>query len=78
MPANLGPARFSGRVFKIEEHIEPLYHSLKYLRIDPRLSPIEMIGVSQEVSGRSHHLGWTGWLQGASGQQPLAVTRHLA
>ena len=30
---------FNGRVFKIEEHVERLYRSLKYLRIDPGLSP---------------------------------------
>ena len=30
---------FNGRVFKIREHVERLYRSLKYLRIDPGLSP---------------------------------------
>ena len=30
---------FNGRVFKLEEHVERLYRSLKVLRIDPGLSP---------------------------------------
>ena len=37
---------FKGRVFKLEEHVERLYRSLKVLRIDPGLSPSEMIDVS--------------------------------
>lgn len=47
---------FNGRVFKIEEHVERLYRSLKYLRIDPGLSPAEMIAISEEVSARNRHL----------------------
>jgi branched-chain amino acid aminotransferase len=47
---------FNGRVFKIAEHVERLYRSLKYLRIDPGLSPAEMIGISETVSERNRHL----------------------
>ena len=47
---------FNGRIFKIEEHVERLYRSLKYLRIDPGLSPAEMIAISEEVSARNRHL----------------------
>jgi branched-chain amino acid aminotransferase len=47
---------FNGRVFKIAEHVERLYRSLKYLRIDPGLSPAEMIAISEEVSARNRHL----------------------
>jgi branched-chain amino acid aminotransferase len=47
---------FDGRVFKIEAHVERLYRSLKYLRIDPGLSPAEMIEISEEVSARNRHL----------------------
>ena len=47
---------FNGRVFKIQEHIERLYRSLKYLRIDPGLSPAQMIEISEEVSARNRHL----------------------
>ncbi len=47
---------FNGRVFKIAEHVERLYRSLKYLRIDPGLSPAQMIEISEEVSARNRHL----------------------
>jgi hypothetical protein len=47
---------FNGRVFRLEEHVERLYRSLKYLRIDPGLSPAEMIEISREVIGRNVHL----------------------
>jgi branched-chain amino acid aminotransferase len=47
---------FNGRVFRLEEHVERLYRSLKVLRIDPGLSPTEMIEISQEVSDRNRHL----------------------
>ena len=47
---------FNGRLFKIREHVERLYRSLKVLRIDPGLSPAEMIGISEEVNGRNLHL----------------------
>jgi branched-chain amino acid aminotransferase len=47
---------FNGRVFKIQEHVERLYRSLKYLRIDPGLSPAQMIEISEEVSERNRHL----------------------
>jgi branched-chain amino acid aminotransferase len=47
---------FNGRVFKLEEHIERLYRSLKVLRIDPGLSPAAMTEVSREVLERNLHL----------------------
>ena len=47
---------FNGRLFKIREHVERLYRSLKVLRIDPGLSPAEMIAISEEVNGRNLHL----------------------
>jgi branched-chain amino acid aminotransferase len=47
---------FNGRVFKLKEHVLRLYRSLKVLRIDPGLSPTEMIVVSEEVSERNLHL----------------------
>jgi len=47
---------FNGRLFKIKEHVERLYRSLKVLRIDPGLSPAEMIRVSEEVNQRNLHL----------------------
>ena len=47
---------FNGRLFKIREHVERLYRSLKYLRIDPGLSPAQMVEISEEVSERNRHM----------------------
>jgi branched-subunit amino acid aminotransferase/4-amino-4-deoxychorismate lyase len=33
---------FNGKAFRLEEHVTRLYRSLKYLDIDPGLSPAEM------------------------------------
>jgi branched-chain amino acid aminotransferase len=46
---------FHGRPFKLKEHIERFYRSLRYLRIDPGLSPGEMIAVSEQVLERNRH-----------------------
>jgi branched-chain amino acid aminotransferase len=47
---------FNGKAFRIEEHVTRLYRSLKYLDIDPGLSPAEMISISEEVLSRNRHL----------------------
>lgn len=47
---------FGGRPFKLEAHVERLYNSLRYLRIDPGLSPAEMLHISEEVLERNLHL----------------------
>jgi branched-chain amino acid aminotransferase len=47
---------FGGRIFKLHEHIDRLYKSLKYLRIDPGMSPAEMIAASEDVFARNQHL----------------------
>lgn len=47
---------FGHKIFRLAEHIERFYRSLKYLRIDPGLSPAEMIAISQEVFERNRHL----------------------
>ena len=46
---------FRGIPFKVVEHIERFYRSLRYLRIDPGLSPQEMIAISEEVLDRNRH-----------------------
>jgi len=46
---------FHGRPFRLKEHVERFYRSLRYLRIDPGLSPAEMVGVSEEVLERNRH-----------------------
>ena len=40
---------FGHRLFRLEEHVERLYRSLRYVRIDPGLSPAEMCAVTEEV-----------------------------
>ena len=47
---------FYGRPFRLNEHVERLYRSLRYLRIDPGLSPGEMIDASEQVVARNEHL----------------------
>jgi len=46
---------FQGRPFKLKEHVDRFYRSLRYLRIDPGLSPSEMVAVSEEVLERNRH-----------------------
>jgi branched-chain amino acid aminotransferase len=44
---------FGHRIFKLGEHVERLYRSLGYLRIDPGLPPARMIEITEEVLGRN-------------------------
>ena len=47
---------FDGRAFRVKEHIERLYRSLRYLAIDPGLAPAEMMRITEEVLDRNRHL----------------------
>ena len=47
---------FNGKAFRLKEHIARLYRSLKYLDIDPGLSPTEMAAISEDVLERNRHL----------------------
>ncbi len=47
---------FDGRTFRLKEHIDRFYRSLRYLRIDPGISPGMMIELSEEVVARNEHL----------------------
>ena len=47
---------FNGKSFRMKEHIDRLYRSLKFVRIDPGLSHEEMLEVSEEVIRRNEHL----------------------
>ena len=47
---------FNGAIFRLKEHIDRFYRSLRYIRIDPGLSPAEMIRASEEVVARNEHL----------------------
>jgi branched-chain amino acid aminotransferase len=44
---------FEGRSFRMREHVDRLYRSLRYVRIDPGLSPEEMERLSEEVIRRN-------------------------
>lgn len=47
---------FNGVPFRLKEHIDRLYRSLKYVGIDPGIGPSEMISVSEQVLDRNRHL----------------------
>ena len=47
---------FGHRIFRLKEHIDRFYRSLRYVRIDPGMSPAEMIRLSEEVLERNLHL----------------------
>lgn len=47
---------FNHKVFRLKEHIDRFYRSLAYVRIDPGMSPKEMMRASEEVLERNLHL----------------------
>ena len=47
---------FDGKIYKLKEHVDRLYRSLRYVRIDPGLSPEEMTEASEETIRRNEHL----------------------
>jgi branched-chain amino acid aminotransferase len=47
---------FDGRPFRLPEHVERLYRSLRYVGIDPGMAQKEMIAVSEDVLARNRHL----------------------
>ena len=47
---------FNGTAFRLQEHVSRLYRSLKYLDLDPGLSPAEMVAISADVLARNLHL----------------------
>ncbi len=44
---------FNGRIYRLKDHIDRLYRSLKYLRIDPEMTKAEMASVTQQVVDRN-------------------------
>jgi branched-chain amino acid aminotransferase len=44
---------FGHRIFKLPEHVERLYRSSRYLRIDPGLAPDALVGITEEVVRRN-------------------------
>jgi branched-chain amino acid aminotransferase len=47
---------FDGRIFRLEEHVERLYRSLRYLRIDIGLEPKEVMAITEQVVERNEPL----------------------
>ena len=47
---------FNGKSFRMKEHVDRLYRSLKFVRIDPGLSDDEMLEISEETISRNEHL----------------------
>ncbi|HET7410729.1 MAG TPA: aminotransferase class IV [Paracoccaceae bacterium] len=47
---------FGHRIFRLEEHVQRLYRSLKALRMDATMPPERMIEISREVTARNLHL----------------------
>jgi branched-chain amino acid aminotransferase len=44
---------FGHRIFKLAEHVERLYRSLRYLRIDPGVPAEKMVAITEEVLRRN-------------------------
>ncbi len=44
---------FGHRIFKLAEHVERLYRSLRYLRIDPGVPQERMVAITEEVLRRN-------------------------
>lgn len=47
---------FGGRIFRLSEHLDRFYRSLRYVRIDPGLDKAKMTEVTGEVLARNLHL----------------------
>ena len=47
---------FKHKIFRLKEHIDRLYRSLRYLQIDPQIAPGELTAVTEEVVARNLHL----------------------
>ncbi len=47
---------FAGKPYRLAEHIERLFRSLRYLQIDPGLGPDDFHAISEEVIARNRHL----------------------
>ena len=47
---------FNGRIFRLKDHIDRWYRTLKYLRFDPGVSPAEMMHITEDVLARNIHL----------------------
>ena len=72
---------FDHKPFRLKEHVERLYRSLRYLRIDPGISPAETVSISEQVLERNLHLidkQDDYWLTQRVTRGPLSVERDLS
>jgi branched-chain amino acid aminotransferase len=67
---------FNGRVFRLQEHVERLYRSLRYLRIDPGLAPGEMVAAAERGLCASSRLRLRAAISQASGMRLGAAVRR--
>jgi branched-chain amino acid aminotransferase len=47
---------FNGKSFRMREHVDRLYRSLKYIRLDPGKTADELEQISEEIIARNEHL----------------------
>lgn len=47
---------FGGRIFRLREHMDRFYRSLRYVRIDPGVGKARMTEITEEVLARNLHL----------------------
>lgn len=47
---------FNGTIFRLKEHIDRFYRSLRYVQIDPGLSPKDMTTITEQVVALNEHL----------------------
>lgn len=47
---------FNGKIYRLQDHIDRLMRSLRYLRIDPGLTAGQIADISEEVLERNRHL----------------------
>ena len=72
---------FAHKPFRLKEHVDRLFHSLDYLRIDPGLTPAETVAISEEVLERNLHLidkEDDYWLTQRISRGPLSLDRDTA
>ena len=71
---------FDGRPFKLREHTERLYRSLKYVRIEPGIDVEEMIAVSEALVARneSERAAAGDWYVWQVVTRGIAATRAVA
>lgn len=47
---------FRHKPFRLEQHVERLFRSLRFVGVDPGLNPAEMIAITEEILARNLHL----------------------